>query len=64
MKVVIPMFMFVISANEYDIELIGVVPSVDTIENATPRDIMNSPTTNKHILLIMKYIFILFYLKI
>ena len=34
-KVVIPMLMFVISEREYDIELIGVVPSVDIIENAT-----------------------------
>lgn len=52
-KVVIPMFMFVIKAKEYEIELIGVVPSVDTIENATPSDIMNRPTTNEQILLIM-----------
>lgn len=52
-KVVIPMFMLVIKAKEYEIELIGVVPSVDTIENATPSDIMNRPTTNEQILLIM-----------
>ena len=47
------MLMLVIKANEYDIELIGVVPSVDMIENATPRDIMNNPTTKKQILLII-----------
>ncbi len=52
-KVVIPMLMLVIKANEYDIELIGVVPSVDMIENATPRDIINNPTTKKQILLII-----------
>ena len=52
-KVVIPMLMFVISAREYDIELIGVVPSVETIENATPSDIINNPTTKKQILLNM-----------
>ena len=50
MKVVIPMLMLVINAREYEIELIGVVPSVDTIENATPKDIMNNPTTNEQIL--------------
>ncbi len=52
-KVVIPMLIFVISAREYDIELIGVVPSVETIENATPSDIINNPTTKKQILLNM-----------
>ena len=50
-KVVIPMLMFVISEREYEIELIGVVPSVETIENATPSDIINNPTTKKQILL-------------
>lgn len=34
-------------------ELIGVVPSVDIMENATPSDITNKPTTNKQILLII-----------
>jgi hypothetical protein len=43
----------VIKAREYAIELIGVVPSVETIENATPIDIMNNPTTKKQILLII-----------
>ena len=38
---------------EYDIELIGVVPRVETIENATPKDITNNPATNKIILLII-----------
>ena len=52
-KVVIPMLMFVISEREYDIELIGVVPSVDAIENATPSDIINNPTTKKQILRII-----------
>lgn len=32
-------------------ELIGVVPSVDIIEKATPSDIINKPITNKQILL-------------
>ncbi len=45
--------MFVISEREYDIELIGVVPSVDAIEKATPSDIINNPTTKKQILLII-----------
>ena len=53
MNVVIPMFMFVINAREYDIELIGVAPRVQTIENATPRDIMKSPITKHPILLII-----------
>ena len=52
-KVVIPMLMFVISEREYDIELIGVVPSVDAIEKATPSDIINNPTTKKQIPLII-----------
>jgi hypothetical protein len=50
-KVVIPMLMSVIRTSAYEMELIGVVPSVDTIENATPNDIMNSPITNNEILL-------------
>ena len=58
-KVVIPMLMFVISAREYEIELIGVVPSVETIENATPSDIIKSPTTNEEILLNILIIYIL-----
>ena len=53
MNVAIPMFISHIKAIENEIELIGVVPSPDTIENATPRDITNSPTTNKIILLII-----------
>ena len=53
MNVVIPMFILVINAKEYDIELIGVVPSVDTMENATPTDMTNKPKVNKHILLII-----------
>ena len=32
-------------------ELIGVVPRVELIENATPSDIMNRPTVNEQILL-------------
>ena len=50
MNVVIPMLMSVINASEYDIELIGVVPSIDIIENATPKDITNKPVTNNPIL--------------
>ena len=34
-------------------ELMGVVPRVDTIENATPNDIINKPATNEQILLII-----------
>lgn len=52
-NVVIPMLIFVINAKEYEIELIGVVPRVDTIEKATPSDITNNPTVNKQILLSM-----------
>ena len=47
------MLIFVIKAKEYEIELIGVVPSVDRIENATPSDIINKPKTNEQILLII-----------
>lgn len=47
------MLIFVINAKEYEIELIGVVPSVDTIEKATPSDITNKPIVNKQILLSM-----------
>ena len=50
-NVVIPILILVISANEYDMELIGVVPSVDIIEKATPSDITNKPKTNNNILL-------------
>jgi hypothetical protein len=53
-NVVIPMLMLVISTREYEMELIGVVPSVDTIENATPNDMINNPTTNWQILLIIE----------
>lgn len=56
MKVVIPMLILVIKASEYEIELIGVVPSVDTIENATPSAIINNPAVNEQILLIIIYI--------
>ena len=59
MNVAIPMFISHIKAIEYEIELIGVVPSPDTIENATPRDITKSPVTNKIILLIIDVIYIL-----
>ncbi len=40
-------------------ELIGVVPSVDMIEKATPIDIINNPTVNEQILLsiLLMYIF-------
>lgn len=34
-------------------ELIGVVPNVDIIENATPSDIVNNPIVNNSILLII-----------
>lgn len=50
-KVVIPMSIFVINAKEYDIELMGVVPSVDMIEKDTPTDMTNNPKTNMQILL-------------
>ena len=53
-NVVIPMSMLVISANEYDTELTGVVPRVDTIENPTPNDIMNNPIAKRIILLIIQ----------
>ena len=46
MNVVIPMLMLVIKVSAQEMELIGVVPSVDVIENATPTDMMNNPTTN------------------
>lgn len=52
-KVVFPMLMLVINAKEYEMELIGVVPSVETMENATPKDIKNNPKTNMHTLLNM-----------
>lgn len=47
------MLMLVINAKEYEMELIGVVPSVETMENATPKDIKNNPKTNMHTLLNM-----------
>ena len=34
-------------------ELIGVVPSIDTMENATPTDIIKRPTVKRQILLII-----------
>lgn len=34
-------------------ELIGVVPNVDFMENATPKAIINNPKTKKQILLII-----------
>lgn len=46
------MSMLVISEREYATEVTGVVPSVDIIENPTPRDIINNPITNEKILLI------------
>ena len=57
------MFMFVIKVKEQEIELIGVVPRVDTIENATPNDIINNPTTNEQILLIILYYLYNLFLK-
>ena len=45
------MSIFVINAKEYDIELMGVVPSVDMIEKDTPTDMTNNPKTNMQILL-------------
>lgn len=53
MNVVIPMSMPVHKAREYAIELIGVVPKVDLIENATPKAMINNPKTKKQILLII-----------
>ena len=50
-NVVIPMSILVIKANAYEMELIGVVPRVELIEKATPKDIMNRPTVNEQILL-------------
>ena len=50
-NVVIPMLILVINAKAYEIELIGVVPSVEVIENATPTDIMKRPKTNWQTLL-------------
>ena len=50
-NVVNPISIFVINAREYEIELIGVVPSVDIIENDTPRAIKNKPEVNNKILL-------------
>ena len=52
-KVVIPISMPVHNAREYEIELIGVVPKVDLMENATPKDIINRPNTKRQILLII-----------
>ena len=51
MNVVTPMSMPVHNAREYEIELIGVVPKVDLIENATPKDITKRPNTKQNILL-------------
>ena len=39
-------------------ELIGVVPSVDVIENATPRDMMNNPAVKNITLLIITLLFV------
>ena len=41
------------NASEYEMELMGVVPKVDLMENATPKDIINRPSTKKQILLII-----------
>ena len=57
MNVVIPILIFVIMVNAYEIELIGVVPSVDIIENDTPKAIKNKPNTNEIILLIILFTF-------
>ena len=46
-KVANPMSILVHKASEYDIELIGVVPKVYLIENATPKAIINRPPTKK-----------------
>lgn len=45
-------------------ELIGVVPSVDMIENATPNDIMNNPKVNEQILLSMYSNYVLHLFKL
>ena len=58
MNVVIPMSMPVHNAREYAIELMGVVPKVDLIENATPKAMINNPKTKKQILLIIQYFYI------
>ena len=50
-NVVIPMFILVIKFNAYEIELMGVVPRVEVIENATPKDIINKPIVNEQTLL-------------
>ena len=52
-NVVIPMSIFVINAREYEIELIGVVPRREIIENATPVAIKNNPITKADILFII-----------
>lgn len=47
MKMANPMSILVHNEREYDIELIGVVPKVDLIENATPKAIMTRHPTKK-----------------
>ena len=61
------MFIPVIRVSEQDSELIGVVPSPDTIEKATPSDIINKPVTNNIILLnipTLQLIFNIFFINI
>ena len=53
MNVASPTSMSAHNASAYEMELMGVVPKVDLIENATPKDIMNSPNTKRQILLII-----------
>ena len=48
-----PMLMPVHRFRAYEIELMGVVPKVDLMENATPKAMMNNPKTKRQILLII-----------
>ena len=52
-KVVMPILIPVHRFRAYEIELIGVVPKVDLMENATPKAIINNPKTKRQILLII-----------
>ena len=45
-------------------ELIGVVPRVDVIENATPSDMMNNPAVKNITLLIITILFVNHSIKI
>lgn len=49
MNVVTPMLMPVHKFRAQAMELMGVVPKVDLIENATPNAIMNNPKTKRQI---------------